>query len=55
MAPALASITSYFTSPQTADSIEKRLPAPHTTRAGGVRSRGAPGQSEDEKGSRIAK
>jgi|GEM_PF-6660150 len=30
LAPALTGITSNFTSPQTADSIEKRLPPPTT-------------------------
>ena len=36
--------------PSTARIIEKHLLAPHTTRAGGVRSERAPGQSEGEKG-----
>jgi len=46
--PALTGITSNFTSPQIADAIEKRLPAPLTTKAGGVRSGGASGLSEGE-------
>jgi hypothetical protein len=41
-APALTGITSNFTFPQTAESIEKRLPAPYTTRAGGADQEGHP-------------
>jgi len=52
-APALTSTTSNFTPPNRRFN-RKASASPLTTRAGGVSSKRAPGQSEGERGSRIA-